>query len=69
MKQIKYTGTADRRVISKADFDRSGVEEQFQVVWEGSGDVQEVNESAATLLETLDDFEVVQDESKAKGKT
>jgi hypothetical protein len=63
MKQVKYTGHADKRTLKAADFRRNGVEDQNMVEWSReNGFVAEVTEDAADWLVTLDGFQVVNDD-------
>lgn len=48
--KVRYTGISDVVSFKKADFDRSGVEDQGAVTFRGNGDVQEISESALALL-------------------
>jgi hypothetical protein len=64
MKAVKYTGPADVREVDAASFKQIHEKsKQKKVVWNGNGDVQEVNNKTADILvETHpDQFEIVED--------
>lgn len=64
MKAVRYTGPADIREIDAASFKQVHEKsKQKKVVWNGAGDVQEVqNKTADLLVKSHDDqFEIVED--------
>ena len=58
MTQVKYTGTSDFQIFSKADFEKAGVNDQNKVTF-ARGEPQEVSEAAAKALTSTDSEESI----------
>lgn len=66
MAKVKYTGSADKRSISSADFKKVGVKDQDKAIWDESNDfTTEVSEAASEYLVATRDFEAQKSSTRA----